>query len=193
MDAIFAWYTAHHAAVLQIVIWLGAGAQLFNSLVPATFGPAWLHAIVGRIAAFDKDGHFSIPLIQGNTRKPCKLPPLAPPAALFLPFVCVLFASCSYCQQAANKNTAECKAYAALVACGPQALAIVANDLGDLVAGDVAKLLSDVMQQIPAEYDCVANAIKDAIAKKFGVNSPEYAKFLAADGAMRAKAKAGGK
>jgi hypothetical protein len=67
-------------------------------------------------------------------------PPASPPAAgWLLPFVLIpaalLLGSCGFCQQAANKDTARCRAERVVVDCG---------------APEVAKILLDVASQVAA-------------------------------------------
>jgi len=194
LQALYAWILANKPMFVAILYAVSQFATTLQMHIPASEMPAWLSTIfkwAGYIAPAGTKGfigRFSPPFV--HIPRAAGAPAAMPPAALFLPFVCVLFASCSYCQQAANKNTAECKAYRSLAQCGPQVLAIVAADLGDISAGDWPKVLADILQQVPAEYECFVMATQAQLVAKYGPNSPEVIRFSTAAGVARAKAKA---
>lgn len=91
-----------------------------------------------------------------------------------------LCSSCTYCDVPANKPTAVCKTYRSIAQCGPKSVIILAGDIQDLISGDLAKVLADVLSQAPEEYNCFKLAVQNGIVQKFGAGSVQLFNFLAA-------------
>lgn len=182
LSAIIAFCIANKESFGQLLGGLVVIATVLNKLIPENVGPGWLHAILGRVSMFDKSGKLSLPLAEGNEkmRPISKLTPLI--ALLMVGFL----TACSFCKAPANYNTLECKAYRAFSQCGPGVAEFIISDLATIIAGDVSKLLADVMQNFPQSYQCVSDAIKNAIAAKYGEGSVQYQRYLKADQAVRA-------
>lgn len=60
------WIIQHQDALMLIALKVCGIATVLNALIPASMGPAWFHAALGRLSAFDKEGKMSLPIVRGN-------------------------------------------------------------------------------------------------------------------------------
>lgn len=186
-QALYVWILANKPMFVAVLYAVSQFATTLQMHIPADDMPKWLGVILkwaGYIAPEGTKGlvgRFSMPFLHvPRAKKEIAAPPIAPAVVVFL--LCSLgLTACTFCQQPANKNTVECKAYRSLVQCGPKTLAIIASDVALIAEGDWTTVLSDVLSQAPDEYVCFKSAVQNMLAQKFGVASPQYKKFVQSD------------
>lgn len=92
----------------------------------------------------------------------------------------MLMSGCAFCGVAANKNTAECKAYRSFTECGPAVAEIIISDTSLLASNLDAALLDLASRLIPSAYACVTHILNDNTAARFGAESPQHVAMKAA-------------